>query len=334
MIKPEKILCIQLKQIGDVLMTTPSVRALAEAYPDAEIHFLTEKPSNQIFEHSPYVQKIILSPKNPGWKESVKLIKELRAEKYDLVIDFFGQGRTALTARLTGSPVRLGFDFKGRRRFYTHTTELPDTRYSPLDKLYILRLIDIHSDDAKLDFFISEEDRTSTRKILSTLPINKEKPLISVSPVSRRDYKVWPAEKFAEICDYLVESYDAQILFTWGPGEEHFIEAVRKQMKHPDLGNYDMLTLRETVALFEEVDLHLGNDNGPMHFAIAAGTPTVAIFGRPFADNWTPLKSERHLAVEKDPGCKSDCVYPDCGLECIKEVSVQEVIHALDFLLN
>lgn len=329
----KKILCIQLKQIGDVLMTTPAVRALAKEYPDAEIHYLTEKPSNQIFEYSPYVSKIITSPKKPGFSDSLQLLKDLRKEKYSLVVDFFGQARTAVIARFTGAPVRLGFHFRGRHQFYTHSVELPPEKYSPLHKLHVLSPIGIQNRDAKLDFFISDEDKQKARSILEDLKVDPTSPLVSVSPVSRRDYKVWPAEKFAEVCDYLVETYHAQILFTWGPGEQEFIDAVREKMKQPSLPDYDIPTLRETVGLFELVDLHLGNDNGPMHFAIAARKPTIAVFGRPFADSWTPPDSDHNLAVEYDPGCKNSCTYPECGMECIKEVPAREVIAAIDSLL-
>jgi heptosyltransferase-3 len=67
-----------------------------------------------------------------------------------------------------------------------------------------------------------------------------------------------------------------------------------------------------------------------MHFAIAAGTPTVAIFGQPSPANWTPPESEKNLAVEFDPGCKKDCRYPECKMECIKELPVEDVMSAVE----
>ena len=87
----------------------------------------------------------------------------------------------------------------------------------------------------------------------------------------------------------------------------------------------DFAAVAETVALLEQVDLHFGNDNGPMHFAIAAQKKTVAVFGRPWIANWSPPSNDRHLAIEYDPGCKSDCFYPKCGLECIRLVSADKV---------
>ena len=160
--------------------------------------------------------------------------------------------------------------------------------------------------------------------------------MITISPVSRRDYKIWPAEKFAAICDFLIEKYKAQILFLWGPGEIHFIESVRQHMNNQDLGDYAIPTLRETVSLLKFSDFHFGNDNGPMHFANAAGTPSLAVFGRPLMENWIDLSNQKNRGIEFDPGCKHQCTYPDCQLACINDLEVEDVkqeLHkSLEFL--
>ncbi len=322
----EKILCIQLKQIGDVLMTTPAVRSLAEAKPDREIHFLTQVPSNQILEFNPFVSKTVLYPPEQKFQQIRTLVKRLRREQYSIIIDFLGLPKTAVLSRLTGAPVRIGLKLRGRSPFYTHPVETPaNPPYSAIQKSHLLSVLGIQSTNHDLDFFSSEHDHRVAETVYSELKVEKEDLIVCVSPVSRRDYKVWPARKFAEICDWLVETYSAQVLFLWGPGEYGFIKAVRDKMKHSSLGDYDIPTIRETLALLEKADLHIGNDNGPMHIAIAARTPTVAIFGRPMLKNWTPPNSKKHLGIEYDPGCKSACFYPKCGLECINKVSVASV---------
>ena len=97
-------------------------------------------------------------------------------------------------------------------------------------------------------------------------------------------------------------------------------------MKMPALPDYSVPTLSETLSILKRVDLHLGNDNGIRHFAVAADTPSLAIFGRPRAANWTPPEETRHRAIEFDPGCKKNCVYPKCKLECLKGVNLS-LIH-------
>lgn len=316
-------------------MTTPSVRALRHALPNAEIHFLTQKPADLIFEHNRHVSRIITIPSRPSAGESIDIIKMLRAEKYSISIDFLGLPKTAMISRLTGASQRIGFHLRGRSLFYTNPVETPkEIVYSAEQKLQLLSALGISSTDTTLDFPVSKTDQQAAGSILRSVDASASKPIISVSPVSRREYKVWPAENFAVICDYLIETFSAQILFVWGPGEYGFVKDVRDKMKCEALPDYPVPSISETVALFERVDLHIGNDNGPMHFAIAAGTPSIAVFGRPKAENWTPPGSLRNLSVEFDPGCKNSCHYPKCSLECLRKVKPERVIEKIDLLWN
>lgn len=326
-----RILLIQLRRIGDVLMTTPAIRALREAYPEATIHFVTEAPSDQVLQHNPYLDEIILFKRKGSFKESLKFLWKLRQGQYDLVIDFFGNSRSVQMARFSGAARRVGFDFPGRRWFYTDRVPLgQEEKYSVLHKLSLLTPLQIDASSVALDFFVDGAEQQFAKNLLKELGVQKNDFVVSLSPVSRQPYKVWPAQHFAQIADHLVVSFGAKILFVYGPGEVHFVEAVREHMQQDSLPNYEPPSLGETRALFEQVQLHVGNDNGPCHFAIAAGTPTVTVFGKPKAINWTPPDSLQHRAVEFDPGCKRQCTYPQCEhLDCIKQVNpsvVQETV--------
>lgn len=316
-------------------MTTPAVRVLHHALPNAEIHFLTQKPSDLIFEHNRHLSRVITIPPKPSLGEVVEIIRKLRTEKYTISIDFLGLPKTAVIGRLTGANQRIGFHLRGRSMFYTDPIDVPEEIvYSAEQKLHLLSALGIGSTDMTLDFPVSKSDQQTAGSILRSVNASESKPIISISPVSRREYKVWPAENFAAICDYLIETCSAQILFLWGPGEYGFVKDVRDKMKYEALPDYPVPSISETVALLEHVDLHIGNDNGPMHFAIAAGIPTIAIFGRPKAENWTPPGSQRNLAVEFDPGCKDTCCYPKCGLECLRKVTPEEVVEKINILWN
>ena len=105
-------------------------------------------------------------------------------------------------------------------------------------------------------------------------------------------------------------------------------------MTKPSLPDYAIPTLSETLAILNKVDLHLGNDNGPRHFAVACGTPTLTVFGRPWAVNWTPPRQSLHRALEYDPGCKNKCIYPKCDLECLHGVTVEAVRNELEDMIK
>jgi heptosyltransferase-3 len=331
-----KILLIQLRRIGDVLMTTPAVRELRKAHPNSFIAYLTEAPSDQVLRMNANIDEIYLYNKKGGIPSQLDLIKKIRRDRFDVVIDLFGNPTSAIITLLSGAPKRLGFDFRLRKYAYTvpvkaHSDKL---RYAALDKLDLLAELGVGAQGHELDFSVSEEDERFAEDLFVKLGVLAKDFVVSLSPVSRQPYKVWPAENFARIADGLIERHNAKILFISGPGEQHFVDSVRGLMKQQALPDYPVPSLRQTLAIIKRADLHVGNDNGPRHFAIACGTPSVAVFGRPFADNWTPPDSQVHASVEHDPGCKSECRYPNCGLECIRDLSIDEVWPKIEQILE
>lgn len=312
-------------------MTTPSIRALRHRFPQAKIVFLTESAGRQILENNPFLDEILIYPHAGDLIQKIKFILELRRYQWDIVIDFMGNPRSAFTSWITGAPQRIGFDFRGRRLFYNHVVSWPIIpRYAPQHKGLLLKALGIELESLSLDFPVTPADQFVAKKILDGLGVDSHDRVVSLSPVSRQPYKVWPAENFAQLADWMVETYSVQILFVYGPGEESFVEKTRNLMKHQALANYLPPSLSETRALFGKMILHVGNDNGPAHFAIAAAIPTVIIFGKPRAVNWTPPHSSQNLAVEYDPGCKQQCVYPRCPhLNCIRQVPLEAVREAV-----
>ena len=330
-----KFLLIQLRRIGDVLMTTPSIRFLNEFFPNADVTFLTESPSDQVLNENPNLNEIMVYRKPESITELLRYFMYLRSRKFDCVIDFFGNPRSALMTRFSGAPMRIGFDFRGRSLAYTHSVKISgEATYSAADKAQLLRPLGISVSDFRLDFFPEEKDQIYANNLFKKLGVEEKDFVVSLSPVSRQPYKVWPAERFSQVADWLIEKYSAKILFLFGPGEKHFVESVRALMKMPALPDYSVPTLTETLSILKRVDLHLGNDNGIRHFAVAADTPSLAIFGRPWAANWTPPEQNRHHALEFDPGCKKKCVYPKCKLDCLNGVNVEEVKTKLQIIIN
>ena len=330
-----KFLLIQLRRIGDVLMTTPSIRLLRESFPEAELTFMTEAPADQLLRNNPFLDEILLYRKAQTISELISFIRKLRERQFDCVIDFFGNPRSALTTRFSAAPIRIGFGFRGRSWAYTHPVKIStELTYSAQDKAQLLEELGIYANDFGLNFFAEEEDKEYAARLFGQLGIKDSDFVVTLSPVSRQPYKVWPAERFAVIADWLVQKHQAKILFLFGPGEEHFIDAVREAMKQKALPDYDIPSLTETLAILNKVDLHFGNDNGPRHFAVAGGTPTLAVFGRPWAVNWTPPEDAQHCALEYDPGCKKKCTYPECKLECLHGVTVEAVKAELETMIK
>jgi ADP-heptose:LPS heptosyltransferase len=333
---PPRVLLIQLRRIGDVLMTTPAVRALREAWPAAHLTYLTEPPAHLVFQNSPRVDAVRLHSRRSGLWDHLRLMRDLHRERFDVTVDFFSNPRSAQLAWATGAPRRIGFDFPGRRWAYTERIGTAQgRRYAAEHKAALLEPLGIKVGSPLPEVFLGAAERDYAARQIAGLGVREGELLVAVCPVSRQPYKVWPAQHFARIADVLIERYGAKVLLFWGPGEEPFVNAVRAEMTCHALPDYPVPDLLQMAALLERCHLYVGNDNGPRHFAIAVGTPTVAVFGKPFPENWTPPGQPLHQAVAYDPGCKAHCTYPRCPhLNCINAVPYVAVEQAVEALLE
>ena len=123
-----KILCIQLRQMGDVIMTTPAVRQLRRLYPDAEIVFMSEPLGANVYRNNPHVSRVWTVPRKQSLRETLGLFLEVYKERFDLVIDFFSNPKSAQITWASRAKERVGFDFPGRRYAYTRSVGLPDSK--------------------------------------------------------------------------------------------------------------------------------------------------------------------------------------------------------------
>jgi ADP-heptose:LPS heptosyltransferase len=317
------------------MMTTPAVAALRAALPKAELTYLTERPAEDIFRHSPHVDHVLTMPPKGTLAGQAGFMAGLRRRRFDVVVDFFGNPRSAVLTLATGAPRRIGFDFRGRRYAYTERVGLQGRlRYSADHKAALVERLGARVTDLTPQVFLSAAEREHVAGRLAALGVRPGELFVVLCPVSLRSYKTWPAERFARLADVLIERYGARVLLYYGPGEESFTNAVRTHMTHPALPDLPVNDLLIMAALFERAHLWVGNDGGPRHFAIAVGTPTLTVFGKDFPALWTPPGQSLHRAVEHDPGCKSACRHPDCGEECIKELDYRSVEAAVESYLE
>jgi len=314
-----RVLFIQLKQLGDVLMSTPSIRALKKARPGAVIHFLANKNCARAVEAHPLLEEVI----RYDALSFPALIRLLRRRRYDAVIDMMGTPKTAFIAFLTGAKTRVGFKKRGRHFFYTHAVELSrEPVYSALEKGGLLMPLGIPVQDYAMEFHTTPEDQEEARALIRQLSLKAKGRLIAFSPVSRRDYKMWPLSHYAKACDRLFEKHKVTFLPLFGPGEEKTVAKVIALSKHPGafIFPYKSPSFRALKTLVRECVMYFGNDNGIRHIAISAGLPTAAIFGRPDPAFWTPPSDARHRHL--------------WGKEEMGRISPEEAVNMVEQVLN
>ena len=302
----QRILLIQLQHLGDVLLATPAARAARAALPGARIDFLTGPLGAQALEANPHIDNILV---NPSWRD-------LRRAHYDGVYDMHSVPTTALPTRITGARTRVGIRGRGPRNL-AYTKLLEKERgavYMARQKMRLLRDLGVNERiaNSSLVLNISDAQREWAANLLEKAEMFE--PVVAISPVAKHQYKQWGAANWAAVGDALVD-FGATVLITSGPGEEVQAEEVATLMTRPALWKYGKTSVRELGALYQQCALWVGNDGGPKHIAVAAGTPTVTVYRETLGSVWSDSESNKQVAINS-------------GTERVDTVPVDSVIHA------
>ena len=289
-------LLLRRRYLGDVVLLGAVARNLRQHRPDARIHLVTEATYAGLAPLQPELTGVLAFPRRATeWPGFVRRLRALRATH---ALDFDNTERTALVTRLSGAPVRATFDREliphRWPRLYTHAAKVTNAFYDshPIIDTYLAlpaavgvpvvtrepRLVPLAADlaaAARLTGGPRTADPRRPRRVL-------------VHPGSRSPFRLWPAERFAAVCDRLQDELDAQVFLTAGPGEEALVDALRRAARTHLVTLRPLTTPGALAALAAQCDVFLGHDSGPMHVAAAAGTPVVALFGGQNATIWRP----------------------------------------------
>lgn len=332
-----RILISRMKFIGDVVLTTPIIRSVRKACPEATIVYMGEKNAVSLLEHNPNLDEIIpYDFSRPTIFEQPRVAFELRRHKFDLAIDLFGNPRSALLTYLTRARVRVGPDRAARGRLYTIRVNDDGRTKTAIDfHNQFIRAVGIEPTSTKTEIFLTDDEKREARIYLRWLdhenrPLDLTKPIIGIHPGASWPAKKWMPERFGELADMITAKLGVQIIMPAGPGDGETIKTV---MKH-SFSNIKMLSnlpLRQLAAIITHCSLFIANDAGPMHIAAALGIPTIGLFGPGEENIWFPYsQQDGHIALRKDVSCHP-CHLNVCNregegyMECMKLLSVKEV---------
>ena len=292
-----RILVIQFRQIGDVLLSTPVLRALRMAYPQSHIAFLTEPSPGRVLQGNTLIDEVILRPRHTSWREQWDLIRTMRRQRFDLVIDLIGNPRSAVLTRLSGARHRLAFARFPRSLLYTmlvsHHQPIPE--YTVAKRLRLLEPLGIQATDVTPVLSYSPHDQAAVTAFLQTQAITADDLLICIDPTHHVPTRQWPGASFSTLVDMLSTRLRARVVLLWGPGEAEQVQAIAAAAHtHPAL--IPAWGLQTLAALLARADLFVGCNSSPLHIAVSQGIPTVSIMGSTLSVNWLP-PAPQHRAV-------------------------------------
>ncbi|MFW5486895.1 MAG: glycosyltransferase family 9 protein [Desulfovibrio sp.] len=332
---PKNILVCQLRQIGDVLLSTPAVELLHKAYPEARIHFFTEKKCAPVLENNPHLHKVWEIDKKALSHLGKELIfyRRVASEGYDLVVDFQQLPRCRWVVGFSRAPVRLSYSPPWYTRWLYNLTAVPKDGYAAMAKASVLAPLGIEWNGERPRLYLTEAEKTWADEFLRAEGWTPGRtPLITVDPTHRRDTRRWPAAHYAALLDMAAQQRpEARFFLLYGPGERNDIDAIAAQMQHKEslIITDDIISLRQMAAVINAADLHLGNCSAPRHFAVAVDTPTLVPLGST-SQAWT-FPSSKHTAIALGLDCQP-CNDNTCGpghLRCLRELMPERMLPEL-----
>ena len=321
---PSSILVIQLRRLGDVVLTTPALSALKARYPAAKLDVLAENPGAEALKGVPFVDEVLVYDARTA-RESWAWMRAVRARRYDWVIDFLANPRTALITAWSGAAVKAGPGHVSRRWAYNHRmAQSPKACYAALEKVRWLKGLGVEEDDAPALPELSLAPRCA-----------RTGDVVGLAPASRRDTRRWPAASFARLGRLLRDRHALKLKVFWGPGERALAEEVVRGIGEGASIAPETKTMAELGRELAACRVLVSNCSGTKHVASALGVPTVTVHGSSDPASWTPVHPD-HRAVRLEElhciGCRlNDCPY---HLECLSQLPAERVLPAVEQLLR
>lgn len=331
---PKKILIVKPSSLGDVVHSLPFLNSIKSCFPKSEIHWVIAKGLEEILEGHPMIDRLIIIKKDM-WKKISKtgktikevreLVRGLRNENYDLVIDLQGLLRSGIIAMSTRSPLRVGFaEAREGSKFFYNKKIAGGTNLHAVDRyLKIAEALGCNTENIIFPFPLIKNNPTEIQKLKNLL----DKYAVIV-PGARWETKTWPAENFGELASML--SLKSVVIGSKAdiPVAERVVEASGGNA----VSVAGKTSLRELIEIMRDARFVISNDSGPMHIAAGFKVPVIAIFG-PTSPIRTGPYGEGHIVIKSNAEC-SPCFKKRCkDLKCMRGITTDIVRESIKNVL-
>jgi len=329
-------------RIGDVVLSTPVIKALREKFPEAYISVMVAPGTKEVVEGNPYIDEVIIYDKelkHKSWSRTLKFAGRLKKKKFDLAVILHPGNRVHIIAFLAGIPERIGYNRKlgFLVNFRKEHKKQEGSKHEAEYNFDLLSGLGISGGYKNLFMPIKQESENYAGELFKKWGINKGDKILAINPGASCPSKIWPVENFAAVAKQLSDVYNFKILILGGAKEIPLGEKIAGQIKQKAFNLAGSTSISQLASILKRCDLFISNDSGPVHIASALGIPVVSIFGRKqkglSPKRWGPLgKKDKYL--HKEAGCV-ECLAHNCKKEfaCLKAVTVEDVLKAANEIL-
>ncbi len=307
---PRNILVIDFGQLGDVVLSLPALRAIREKFPQARITVAVGKPGAPIVDLSGYADATIVVDRvalRDGSKVLAilrigRIVKEVRRQQFDFVIDLHSLSETNLLGFLSRAPHRLYARRPGRSLdLLANFQPKPPIEDNCPTKHAIDRYLDVIiplgiKDAPRVPRLPTRaDDDASVEQMLMKEKANTNAPLVGLFPGAGHPGRRWPLARFAEVAERLMRNDGVRIILFAGPEEREMVKEMRASFPRSTI-IFDKLTIPQLASALARLSVFVSNDTGPMHIATAVGASVVALLDRPTPNSFIPIE-ERHRVL-------------------------------------
>jgi len=347
-----KILIVRLRLIGDVIFTTPFVRALRHRYPDAHLAYLVERSAAVVVEHNPHLSEIITVDHSRGWqrlRDDLTIAAALRRRQFDAAIDLHGGPRSAWFTWTSGASVRVGYDVPGRSWMYTRVVTRPKAfrpRHAVENQWDLLSAFDpaltrpVGRTDDPVEMTVDPAlaERAGDRLAARGVHGNDRLTIMHVS--AGNPFRRWPESSFADAAAAIASlAPDCWVLVTAGPSDREAAARVvgaaraRAGAAAARILDDEGLSLAQLRAVLEHGSLFIGGDSGPMHVASTSTIPIIGLYGPTLPVRSSPWRSPSiaGISIEAGPLPCRPCDQRVCvpgDFRCLTAITPGQVIEA------
>ncbi len=336
-----KILIIKFSSLGDIILATAGLRAIREKFKrdTYRISFLVGQEFKEVLLRSPHIDELLVcdfKSRDQGLGGFLKMAKSLRGRYFDMVIDLQNNRRSHILAAMTLALDRFGYENKKFAFLLNHRIKDKKDSIGPVAHQFnLLNLLGINLADHYLEMFPRQEDEKYVEDFLSQQWLSRNQKLvgINIGASKRWKTKVWPIRQLVRFCE-LLGSRDIRVVVTGNSDDsKRAAELINSLPKIKIIDGCGKFSINQLAALIKKCNVYISADSAPLHVAAAMKTPFVALFG--------PTDPGRHLppakvyaVIAKTLSCapcyKSKCPKP----KCMENISAEEVLEAVDKLLN